>query len=271
MRDPIAPRDDRRALLTVGWILVLIAFFALRLIRGAAIINQDELIPLRLAEAMSARGTLDPNWNWADLGILKYDSYNFYFYNLLAFFVIKPAQWLGLPALGALRVANIVMQLATLWLARGTLRRIGGDMRSQLFACALIAVAPGLVQDAYMARPESLIYLFTALLIWVLTLDIALTYRMASVGLVLGAGIAVKVTFASAGLLVLVPLAEQWRERSLREWGVCAAVLGFCTAVAFAIAAPYALFHPLVYLNGLAQLAQQYSNPHPPHSLPVYS
>ena len=111
MREPIAPRDDGRALLTVGWILVLVAFFALRLIRGDAIINQDELIPLRLVEAMSARGTLDPNWNLAELGILKYDSYNFYLYNLLAFFVIKPAQWLGLPALGALRVANLVMQL----------------------------------------------------------------------------------------------------------------------------------------------------------------
>src|SRR3954470_21931613 len=271
MNDPIAPRDERRALLTAGWILVLIAFFALRLIRGEAIVNQDELIPLRLAEAMSARGTLDPNWNFADLGILKYDSYNFYLYNLLAFFVIKPAQWLGLPALGALRVANIVMQLATLWLARGTLRRIGGDMRSQLFACALIAVAPGLVQDAYMARPESLIYLLTALLIWVLTLETALTTRMACSGLVLGAGIAVKVTFASAGLLVLVPLAERWRERSLREWGLCAAVLGLCVVVAFAIAAPYALIHPDVYLNGLARLAEQYRNAHPPHSLEAYS
>src|SRR3954467_15918583 len=148
MRDPIAPRDDRRALLTVGWILVLIAFFALRLIRGAAIINQDELIPLRLAKAMSARGTLDPNWNWADLGILKYDSYNFHLYNLLAFFVIKPAQWLGLPALGALRVASGVMHLPTMWLARDSLRRMGADIRSQLFACARIAVAPGVMQDA---------------------------------------------------------------------------------------------------------------------------
>ena len=95
---------------------------------------------------------------------------------------------------------------------------MGADMRSQLLDYALIAVAPGLVQDAYMARPESLIYLLTALLIWVLTLDIALTYRLACGGLVLGAGIAVKVTFASAGLLVLVPLAEHWREHSLREW-----------------------------------------------------
>jgi hypothetical protein len=271
MNDPIAPRDERRALLTAGWILVLIAFFALRLIRGEAIVNQDELIPLRLAEAMSARGTLDPNWNFADLGILKYDSYNFYLYNLLAFFVIKPAQWLGLPALGALRVANVVMQLATMWLARDALRRMGADMRSQLFACALIAVAPGLVQDAYMARPESLIYLLIALLIWTLTLDIALTTRMAFAGLVLGAGIAVKVTFASAGLLVLVPVAEHWRERSMHEWGVCAAAVGLCTALAFAIAAPYAVIHPGVYLNGLARLAEQYRNAHPPHSLASYS
>src|SRR5436305_9717895 len=166
MRDPIAPRESRRALLTAGWILVLIAFLALRLIRGAAIINADELIPLKIAEAMSARGTLDPNWNVADLGNLRYASYNFYLYNILAFLLIKPAQWLGLPALGALRVGNLIMQLATLWLARDALRRMGADVPTRLFACALIAVAPGLVQDAYMARPESLIYLLVALLIW---------------------------------------------------------------------------------------------------------
>jgi hypothetical protein len=271
MRSPTAPRNENRALLTAGWIIVLTAFFALRLIRGEALINADELIPIKVAEAMSARGTLDPNWSFADLGLLQYDSYNFYFYNVLAFFLIKPAQWLGLPPLGVLRVANIAMQLATLWFARAALRRIGAHARSRLLGCALIAVAPGLVQDAYMARPESLIYLLVALLIWILTLDIALISRMAWAGLVLGAGMAVKVTFASAGLLVLVPLAESWRQRSLREWSLCAALLGVCALVGFAIAAPYALVYPAVFLSGLAHLADQYRSGQPPHSLPAYS
>src|SRR5690349_8517261 len=154
MKDSLARGSDGRALFALGWAAMLVAFIALRLVRGEAVINADELIPLKIADAMSARRTLDPNWRFADLGVFQYDSYNFYLYNVLAFLLIKPAQWLGLPALGTLRVANIVMQLAALWLARDALRRLGADAASQLFACALIAVAPGLVQDAYMARPE---------------------------------------------------------------------------------------------------------------------
>lgn len=266
-----AARSGHDRALTPGWILLLFVFFALRLIRGEAILNQDELIPLRIAEAMSERGVLDPNWNFADLGLLKYDSYNFYLYNLLAFFLIKPAQWLGLPPLGALRVANLIMQLGAMWLARDALRRLGADARAQLFACALIAVAPGLVQDAYMARPETLTYLLVALLIWSLTLEVPLIRRLGFAGLVLGAGVAVKVTFASAAVLVLPPLAEGWTERGPRKWGSCAAVLGIGIVIGFAMAAPYALIYPDVFLSGLAHLAAQYSQGHPPHSLPVYS
>ena len=257
--------------LTAIWIVVLIVFFALRLIRGEAVLNQDELIPLRIAEAMRARGILDPNWNFADLGLLKYDSYNFYLYNLLAFFLIKPAQWLGLPPLGALRIANLLMQLGAMWLARDALRRLGADARTQLFVGALIAVAPGLVQDAYMARPETLTYLLVALLIWILTLEGSLPMRMACGGLVLGAGMAVKVTLATAGVLAVIPLAEELGKRGLRDWAICFALLGVGAVFGFAIAAPYALVHPLVYLDGLAHLAAQYRDGHPPHSLAVYS
>jgi hypothetical protein len=257
--------------LTAIWIVVLVVFFALRLIRGEAVINQDELIPLRVADAMSARGILDPNWNFADLGLLKYDSYNFYLYNILAFLLITPAQWLGLPPLGALRVANLLMQLAAMWLARDALRRLGADARAQLFVCALIAVAPGLVQDAYMARPETLTYLLVALLIWILTLEARLPMRMGWAGLVVGAGMAVKVTFATAGVLALIPLAEGRGVRDLRGWALCLAVLGVAAVIGFTIAAPFALIHPLVYLDGLAHLAAQYRDGHPPHSQPVYS
>jgi len=257
--------------LTAIWIVVLVVFFALRLIRGEALLNQDELIPLKIAHAMTARGILDPNWNFADLGLLTYNSYNFYLYNILAFFLIKPAQWLGLPPLGALRVANLLMQLAAMWLARDALRRLGADARAQLFVCALIAVAPGLVQDAYMARPETLTYLLVALLIWILTLEASLPMRMGCGGLVLGAGIAVKVTFASAGVLALVPLAEGPGVRSLRSRALFLAILGVAAVIGFAIAAPFALVHPLVYVDGLAHLAAQYRDGHPPHSHQVFS
>jgi hypothetical protein len=272
MKFSTASRDDHRlrALTMAGWVALLVAFVALRLIRGEAIINMDELIPLKLAEAMTARGSLDPNFATADLGPMQYNSYVFYFYNIVSFFAIKAAHWLGVPPLGLLRVLNLILQLLAIALASDALRRNGVDRLGCLFVAALIAVAPGVVQDAYMARPESLIYFLVALLIWVLALEAPMRLRLAMAGLVIGLGIAVKVTFATSAVLVAMPLSASWRERTGREWAALGAILLLGTALGFCIGAPYALIHPEVFFNGLDVLAQQYRLGHPPHSLPEY-
>jgi hypothetical protein len=135
-------------------------------------------------------------------------------------------------------------------------------------AGALIAFAPGVVQDASLARPESLVYLLSASFLWTLTLPLAERWRMLCAGAVLGAGIAVKLTFAS--LAIMLPFLVAPRGRSLRDLAATAACLAAGAAAAIAAAAPYALIHFDVYLNGLAALAAQYNGAHPPHSLPIY-
>ena len=247
------------------------AFVAVRATFRAPMANVDEMIPLKLAEAMSARGALDPNWRFADLpGHLRYDQYNFYLYNVAAYAVIKVAEWFSVAPLSALRLANLGFQLAALAFALDALRRIGVTWFGLAFAGALIAFAPGMVHDAAMARPESLLYLLAALLLWVLTIPVGERVRALLAGLVLGAGIAVKLTFASLALLLVVPWAAWLRAGQWKELGASMVVVVLGTAAGVAVAAPYAVIHLEATIHGIATLAHQYVVGHPPHSLPAY-
>src|SRR5262245_39161391 len=134
--------------LAACWIGIVIAFVALR-IKSSGMVFADEMLPLKISEAMSARGDLDPNWRLADLGEnFRYDQYNFYLYNIVAHFAIEAGGWLGRSAIGVVRHANVVFQLLALAFAIDALRRIGAGRISRVIAGALIAFAPGMVQDA---------------------------------------------------------------------------------------------------------------------------
>lgn len=250
------------------WVGLLIAFLALRA-KHLEVILDDESIPVKVSEAMRARGSLDPNWRFADLPQhFRYDQYNFYLYNVVAHGVITVGGWLHLATVYALRQANMLFQLVALALTVDAARRIGAGRFAIGLAGALVAFAPGIVQDASLARPESFLYLLSALFLWVLTLPLAERWRMALAGAALGAGIAVKLTFAS--LALVLPLLVPMRGRPVRELAATGASFAAGLAIAVAAFAPYALIHPGVYFNGLAYLAAQYTGSHPPHSLPVY-
>ena len=269
MRGPAAWKLDLwRVAPAAYWIGLLIVFLALRARQLEAILD-DEWIPLKISEAMRARHSLDPNWRFADVPhYFRYDQYNFYLYNVVAHAVITVGGWLHLAALIALRWANVPFQLLALAFTVDAARRIGAGHFATAVAGALIALAPGMVQDSSTARPESFLYLLSALFLWVLTLPLAERRRMALAGAVLGAGIAVKLTFAS--LAIVLPFLVPMRGRPVRELAATAASFAAGAAVAVAALAPYALIHFEVYLNGVAYLAAQYNSVHPPHSLPVY-
>jgi hypothetical protein len=255
--------------LAACWLSLVIAFIALRFTSGHPQLNIDEAIPIRISEAMSARHSLDPNWRLADLPEhFRYDQYNFYLYNIVAHAAITVGGWIGRLPLAALRNANLLFQIAAAVFALDALRRIGVGRVGLALAGALIAFAPGMVQDAGMARPESLLYLLSALFVWTLALPLAERRRMLLAGAVLGAGIAVKLTFAS--LAVMLPFLVPLRGRPLAESAASAAIFVLGTALGFAASAPYAIIHFDVYLNGLAMLAAQYGSAHPPHSLVAY-
>jgi hypothetical protein len=249
---------------------VLAVFVALRLNLSDVQLNIDELIPIKVSEAMRARGDLDPNWKFADLPwFWNRDQYNFYFYNIVAHAVVTLGSWFGAAPLPALRLANVVFQLCALAFAVDALRRLGAGAFGVAVGGALLAVAPGLVQDAGMARPESLIYLVAAAQVWILTLPVAEVRRALLFGLVLGIGCAIKVTYALTGSLLVVAWLLAWGERPHR-WlrGVLALAAG--AALGFAAAAPYAVIRPTVFMSGLAALAETYNTGLPPHSLPQF-
>jgi hypothetical protein len=235
-------------------------------------LNIDEQIPIALSKVMSERGSLDPNWRFAELPEhLKYDQYNFYLYNIVAHAILQVAAWLRVPDLIALRWANILFQIAAALLLAQALRRLGVGRPWVALAAAMIALAPGLVQDAGMARPESMLCLLTAALVWVTTLPFPVALRSLLFGLVLGAGITIKVTFIAAVVLGIVPYLFAHRHDRVRGHAVAALALLFGISAGFATAAPYIVMHPDVYVSGLNVLATQYATGHPPHSRPEYS
>ena len=261
----IARRD---IVLAAYWVCLVIVFLALRAKQLEAILD-DESIAVKISEAMRARRRLDPNWRFADLPhYFRYDQYNFYLYNVLAHAVITGGGWLHLAPLFALRWANVPFQLAALAFTADAARRIGAGRFTVALVGALIALAPGMVQDASLARPESLLYLLSALFLWVLTLQFTERWRMLLAGAVLGAGTAVKLTFAS--LAIVLPFLVPIRGRGVRDLAATAVSFAAGAAIAIAALAPYALIHFDVYLNGIAALAAQYTSVHPPHALPVY-
>jgi len=260
--------DRRDIVLAAYWVCLVIVFLALRAKQLEAILD-DESIAVKISQAMRARRSLDPNWRFADLPhYFRYDQYNFYLYNVLAHAVITGGGWLHLAPLFALRWANVPFQLAALAFTADAARRIGAGRFTVALVGALIALAPGMVQDASLARPESFLYLLSALFLWVLTLPLAERWRMLLAGAVLGTGIAVKLTFGS--LAIVLPFLVPIRGRGMRDLAATAVSFAAGAAIAIAALAPYALIHFDVYLNGIAALVAQYTGVHPPHALPVY-
>jgi len=255
-----------------AWIAYLICLLALFVVLRAnfshPMLNIDEGIPILVSQAMTRRGVLDPDWAYI-AKVPEFHQYNFYLYNIVAHGVIKLADAMHASAYATLRLFNLVFQLLALTLWLDALRRIGIGRFAIALAGVLIAVAPGLVQDAGMARPESFLYLLSALFVWVLTLPLGRRRRMVLAGLVLGAGLAVKVTFAS--LVVMLPFVVPLRGRPPKDLIFEAVCFVLAAVAGFAISAPYAVAHFDYFLQGLASLDRQYRIGHPPHSLPSYS
>jgi hypothetical protein len=263
-------RLDTPALaLATYWFCLLAVFVALRLNLSDVMLNIDELIPVKVSEAMAARGDLDPNWKFGDLPwFWNRDQYNFYFYNIVAHGVLTIGSWVGAAPLPALRLANVVFQLFALGFAIDALRRLGAGTFGMAVGGALLTVAPGLVQDAGMARPESLIYLIAAVQVWILTLRLPEVKRALLFGLLLGIGGAIKVTYALTGSLLVVVWVLSWGER--RRWLLGAVAVAAGAALGFVAAAPHAYIGPGVFMRGLAALAETYNTGLPPHSLPQF-
>jgi hypothetical protein len=247
----------------VAGIVLLAAFTALRLDLRARITNIDESIPIAVSYAMYSSGRLDPNWARAELTpSLRYPQYNFYTYNIASHAVLKLMKFVTVDPLVLLRFANLAYQAIAIAAVVAALWNAGASAMVLWLAAALLTVAPALVHDAHMARPESFLYMLFGLAVLAATLPMGLVARASLVGAVVGIGTACKITFLATGL-VFLPFLWPVSRQALPAATVAAAA----TVAGFAISAPYALFNFDVLMNGMRYLFAQYASAHPPHSL----
>lgn len=241
----------RRAPWVGTWVLVLVAFVALRIDFSTGENSMDERIVLAVSQGMSDSSRLDPNWVFASPHYYRYPQYNFYSYNILSHFLIVLSTPLHVAPITVLRVANVVYQLCALGLTVLTLRRLKVAAAGILAAAALMTFMPGMVHDAHIARCESLLYLLFAAATYS-----AVTDRMLAGGLILGFGAAAKVTFLATGLLFVPTVLVGWKSHTqlLRR----AATIGLATIAGFALSAPYAVINYPILISGLARIRNIY-------------
>jgi hypothetical protein len=247
-------RKSTRWAWAAAWVLLLAVFLALRLDFSTAENSMDERIVLSVSKGMSEVGRLDPNWTVASPHYYRNPQYNFYSYNILAHFLIVATQPLGAQPIVVLRLANVLYQLVALALLIVVVRRLQFSPGTMFATAALVTFLPGMVHDAHIARCESLLYLLFAGV-----MASALAGRFLVGGVILGFGAAAKVTFLASGL-VFVPCLYA-AAASLPVLLRRTATIALATVATFALAAPYAMVHFTVLLEGLTRIHAQYTAP----------
>lgn len=236
--------------------------------------HPDETITVEVVGHMRQSGDWDTNWAKVpklETG-LRYDQYNFsshlyatfWFYRLVKLLPGTEAWRSADGGFWVYRFFSVVLASFVVWQTLRLAARAGGRTVA-LGAGALVAVATLLVQDAHFSRPEA----FTT----VLTLAVvALSWpgERLRAGAVVGAAffvgllLACKISMVLLAWLPLVPLVAAWRGADDR-WRVLG-VLPLALVAGFALGAPGAVAHPLVFWDGVRHLMIQYAGLHPPHS-----
>jgi hypothetical protein len=243
-----------------AWVL----FVVLRLDRGS-IQNIDEVIPLTVSRAMAAAGHLDTNWALAD-GLPKFahiPTYLFSSYILVCHAALSVTSFV--EPLIVLKTLNILLQSFGVLAFLAGIQRLDAPYTVRFLTLLLLAAAPGLIHDAHMARPESLLFMFTGIVFWLAAMGPPTPARALGFGLVIGLGVATKITFVFVSLIA-APLfvAALWRAPLFGAALVAMAAAG--TVGGYVAGAPYSLFNLDATLNGFQVLRDQYAGGHPPHS-----
>jgi len=252
---------------------------------GSPYFHPDEVITFKVAERVAQKGTLDTNWNDADLPqYFKYPQYNFSAYNLLSGGVLAAKDRLAphsrLEAQPVLRLVSglfaIGIILLSAYLGTQLFNRATG-----VVAGLLVAVNPLLYQDGLYARPEAFVTLLVLLLLCVLwTSKLSQMARLAFASAILGVLVATKIS-----LLALVPLLFLAESSIGNSGSLYSDVRDYIVAcfrrlpgnlivfpvpfiLGFAAGAPYAIPNYKAFLYGFGKLNEQYTTGHWPHGQP---
>jgi len=258
--------QTRYLLPVISIILLALIGSYLRMPAGVSIMNIDEIIPLHVHANMQSNNNLNTDWGNVTPE-LPYEfgkaRFNFSGYMLYSY-LLTPAQNDSTKHLSDLRRLNRIYFVATLILFTAVCSMLEAGFLPALSGLVILTIAPGLVHDSQMARPESFLTLVVCLVILGSVIgkkNHLIGYAIA--GLALGTGIATKLIFAVLALPLLYSI--MWSKNS-KIYGLIITVIAIIAG--FILAAPYAAINPEGFIDGLKALNAQYSGEHYPHSDP---
>lgn len=243
-------------------------------------VHPDESIPIKVMEAMHARGDLDTDFAKADLPVFADFRYNFSGYILAAYAsaeIISPKAFASERSL-LKHLLNVSRwsAAATLVLCLLLLLRHTNPVYA-VIGTALVAIVPQLYQDAHYARLESLSTLLTTLIFALATLKPDRIRHqhmlMATIGLLAGILTTIKFTYVIFLLFCVIsaiPMLPRSHGIGARVkplvlhgvWSALGFVAGFC------IASPSIIADLPGFVAGIQALNNQYGGGHPPHGFP---
>lgn len=263
------------------WLAVVLALAAMLRLGALAFDygHPDEVIAVKVPQALIARGSLDTNWIHADLPVdFKLPQYNFSGYLLAMAGALLVKAWApgaeAVSALSWLRALSALMGVACVFMTYVVGRQFFGRAAG-LLAALLVTVNPLLLQDTLYARPETFVTLLTLLLVWLLGAGPAPGTRRAFAAAFI-AGLLVATKLSMLLLLPLLLLAVPQASLALRgaDWGPRlrdawprVRWLAAGTALGFLAGAPAAIGNLADFIEGAMFLRAQYSGGHWPYGV----
>ncbi|TWO69984.1 hypothetical protein FN976_16695 [Caenimonas sedimenti] len=244
--------------------------------------HPDEVISIKVAEQVAASGSLDTNWELADLPeLFRKPQYNFSAYLLSGAAVLQLKEWSGdangSTSLHWLRAWSALLGVATVGLTYLAGRQLFGAATGWC-AALLVCFFPLLYQDSLYARPETFVSALTLACVSLLAPQRP-PFRGGSLAAAFIAGVLIATKFSMVLLLPLLVLSPgltgtrslvSWDPPPARpwvnawnqgKWLLLAVLLGFLAG------APHAIANAGAYLEGIQFLRRQYGTGHWPHGL----
>jgi hypothetical protein len=235
--------------------------------------QRDEGVTTAVAAGLDYPQRWTTNWIYYPVPPeFHYDEFNFSSYHYLAHGWLVAAESLTSPdnRLTVLRTLNLPLALATLLFTALAARRAFGWLPG-VFAAAVLAVLPILVQDSHYARCDSMLTAGVASLLWLLAPRVQLTrWHWAATGAIVGWLVACKFSLLLLGPFLLGAVIADTASRS-SGWagaGRSCGWLAFGGSLGLALGLPGAITDPHAFLRGMRTLLAYYHGFYPPYSLP---
>ncbi|EEB79289.1 hypothetical protein GPB2148_2219 [marine gamma proteobacterium HTCC2148] len=246
--------------------VIVVGFILPRTVNIEKSFNMDDRIPIEVSLSMERNGDNNPDWGRAAL-IPDFQEMHYQFYP----YMIISHYWMQVESersVKSLRHLNFLLQALALILFGLAMIQVKSTWMTLIFGVLLLICNPALMSDYMQARPESLLYFFTSILLFALCLfEKSPKASISLAGVVIGACIATKFSLLP---LLFMPAWLILIDRNIKKHHFYALLI-LSSLVGIFISAPYAVANPDKILATVTKLSAQYASSHPPHSLIEYS